>query len=58
MDLIFTEEDNVIDEIILKEPLGKSDHAVLVWNLLLETVIKHSKEKSLTTIKEIMIVRK
>jgi len=52
LDLIFTDEDNVKDDIKFIELLGKSDHAVLKWNLLLETANIHSKVKRLTTTKE------
>jgi len=31
LDYIFTDEDNVIDNIQYEEPLGKSDHCCLTW---------------------------
>ena len=37
LDYIFTEEENLIDMINYEVPLGKSDHVVLTWKLLLAT---------------------
>ena len=37
LDYIFTEEENLIETINYEVPLGKSDHVVLTWKLLLAT---------------------
>jgi len=37
LDYVFTDDDNLIDDVIYNEPLGKSDHAVLEWDLTIET---------------------
>ena len=36
LDYLFTSEDNLIDDVIYDTPLGKSDHVVLRWKLLLQ----------------------
>ena len=33
LDLVFTSEETMIDEVISSSPLGKSDHVVLTWKL-------------------------
>ena len=35
LDYVFTDEEGLIDVIRYEAPLGKSDHVVLTWNLLL-----------------------
>ena len=37
LDYVFTEEENLIELINYKVPLGKSDHVVLTWKMLLAT---------------------
>ena len=36
LDYVFTNEENLIDQVEYEEPLGKSDHAVLTWNIVSE----------------------
>ena len=36
MPLLFIDEDNLIEDLSYSEPLWKSDHVALQWNLLLE----------------------
>jgi len=36
LDYVFTNEDNLIDQVDYEEPLGKSDHVVLTWNIVTE----------------------
>ena len=36
LDYIFTEEENVVEDILIREPLGKSDHAVITWTVQVE----------------------
>jgi hypothetical protein len=46
LDYVFTEEDNLIDEVIYGVPLGKSDHITLEWKIILkakETVGQHAR---------------
>jgi len=44
LDYIFLSDKAAIDEVEVNAPLGKSDHVVLEWNLLLETAATHSIE--------------
>lgn len=37
LDYVFTDEEDLIDEMIYGAPLGKSDHATLEWNITLRT---------------------
>ena len=37
LDYVFTEEENVIEAISYDVPLGKSDHVVLTWEMLVAT---------------------
>ena len=37
IDLIFTKEEHEVDDLTIEDPLGKSDHAVLVWKHALKT---------------------
>ena len=37
LDYVFTDEENLIDVVNYEVPLGKSDHVVLTWKLLLAT---------------------
>ena len=37
LDYVFTDSNNVIEEIKYRDPLGKSDHVTLMWDLLIET---------------------
>ena len=36
LDYVFTNEENLIDQVSYEEPLGKSDHVVLTWNIVTE----------------------
>jgi len=47
LDYVFTEDENVVDEIMYKDPLGKSDHVLLEWKLLIETVHAKSTQRKL-----------
>ena len=44
LDYVFTDEENLIDVIRYEAPLGKSDHVVLTWNLLLAVQEIDSKQ--------------
>ena len=37
LDYIFTDEDNIIESSEYEDPLGKSDHVVLTWELAVTT---------------------
>lgn len=37
LDLVFTSEEAMVEEVHIGDPLGKSDHAVLHWDLFLST---------------------
>ena len=37
LDYVFTDEENLVDVVSYEVPLGKSDHVVLTWKLLLAT---------------------
>jgi len=37
LDYVFTDSDNLVEEIQYRDPLGKSDHVTLIWDLLIET---------------------
>ena len=37
LDLIFTKRESDIEDLIICDPLGKSDHVVLTWELILKT---------------------
>ena len=37
LEYVFTDQENLIDSVAHEAPLGKSDHMVLTWELLLET---------------------
>ena len=36
LDYVFTDEDNLIERVNISSPLGKSDNAVLEWDVLLK----------------------
>jgi len=36
LDYVFTDEENVVDEMICEVPLGKSDHVCITWKLKME----------------------
>ena len=44
LNYVFTDEENLIDVVNYEVPLGKSDHMVLTWNLLLATPPLSSKQ--------------
>ena len=44
LDYVFTEEENLIKLINYEAPLGKSDHVVLTWKLLLATPTINSSQ--------------
>ena len=46
LDLVFTKEEGMIDEVIANDPLGKSDHLVLTWELQVRNLEKSEKEGS------------
>ena len=43
LDYVFTDEENLIEHINISSPLGKSDHAVLEWDVLLKMCEMDSK---------------
>lgn len=43
LDLIFTNEEGMIDDLEIEPPLGKSDHSVLTFTFIVETVTEPSK---------------
>jgi len=46
LDYIFTDEENMIDDLEYLAPLGKSDHACLIWSMaVMQTPIDDSTEK-------------
>ena len=45
-DLVFTKDENEIDEIDIAEPLGESDHAVLIWGHQLSESLKVKNGRS------------
>jgi len=47
LDYIFTDNENLVDEIMYKDPLGRNDHVLLEWNLLIETVHAKSTQRKL-----------
>jgi len=47
LDYVFTDDKNVVDESMYKDPLGKSDHVLLEWNLLIETVHAKNTQRKL-----------
>jgi len=44
LDYVFTDSDNVTEEINYRDPLGKSDHVILEWDLLIETATPTSNQ--------------
>ena len=47
LDLVFTKEEAMIDEIAVDAPLGKSDHVVLTWELQVRNLESMTGERSL-----------
>jgi len=47
LDYIFTNEDNIVQDILYSAPLGKSDHVVLEWNIMLSSVDCSSQQLKL-----------
>ena len=47
VDYIFTDEQNLVDNLQYLTPLGKSDHTCLVWNYIVSVQEKMSKQKKL-----------
>ena len=47
VDYVFTDSDNVIEEINYWDPLGKSDQVILEWDLLIETATPTSQQPKL-----------
>ena len=45
LDYIFTNEDNLVDNLQYLTPLGKSDHICLVWNYTVSVEENTSKQK-------------
>ena len=45
---VFTDQENLIDSVAYEAPLGKIDHMVLTWELLLETQQLKSNYHSIT----------
>jgi len=36
LDYVLTDEENIVQDVVIEEALGKSDHAVLQWRLVVE----------------------
>jgi hypothetical protein len=51
LDYVFTDDDNLIDDIVYNEPLGKSDHVILEWELITETTETTSSQPKFNYIK-------
>lgn len=47
LDYLFTSDDNLIDDVNYDTPLGKSDHVVLTWKLLLRVCDIPSRQRKL-----------
>ena len=47
LDYIFTDEENLVDNLQYNAPLGKSDHVVLQWDLLLKVQYNVSSQQKL-----------
>jgi Reverse transcriptase (RNA-dependent DNA polymerase)/Endonuclease-reverse transcriptase len=45
LDYIFTDSENLIEDVRYKNPIGKSDHVVLEWDLLIETADVAGKQR-------------
>ena len=46
LDLVFTTEKGMFENLQISDPIGKSDHNTLVWELVTQTVIKQNNVKS------------
>ena len=44
IDLIFTNEENMVSDLEYTSPVGKSDHCVLLFRFNCHTIIKHEKK--------------
>ena len=47
LDYIFTDEDNLVNDLQYNTPLGKSDHVVLQWDYLVKVQYKTSTQRKL-----------
>ena len=47
LDYVFTEEENLIDELTYGAPLGKSDHVTLEWSITLKAKDRDSRQAQL-----------
>lgn len=46
LDLIFTDQEYVIDDIVGGEPLGKSDHITITWNYMFDEGLVDTKKQT------------
>ena len=46
LDLVFTTEKGMFENLEIKDPIGKSDHNTLVWELVTQTVIPQNNVMS------------
>ncbi len=46
LDLVFTTEKGMFENLQISDPIEKSDHNTLVWELVTQTVIKQNNVKS------------
>ena len=44
LDYVFTDEEDDVEGMVCEEPLGKSDHVILIWELLVATINITMKE--------------
>ena len=49
LDLVFTDQEGMVDELLVGEPLGKSDHVTITWKYLYEDPKCSAGEDSRTT---------
>ena len=40
LDLVITTEPGMVENLTVEEPLGSSDHNIVLWNMISETVIE------------------
>jgi len=43
LDYVFTDEDNFVQDLQYQSPLGKSDHVVLTWNIIVYSSCRGAK---------------
>ena len=48
LDLIFTNEENMVNKVRELPPIGKSDHVCQLWEVVVEEIICKNTKKNLT----------